>query len=350
MQSTPTSEAEALWGIVQAARSGTKYWVRVLKFGDHGYPWSLHECALMARDGLRALGYKAYFTEDRPNPNVGWPTPEDRARLGAERQIIIGGNIGTVAAYATIPDGSIVYNFEQAGSPQFGPHYLSLLRRCVVWEYHPDNIKYLKSLYNINAVLVPFGYVPAFTPPEPEIAPPFDYDVAFVGSLSPQRKVIINELQLVGLKVFASQDCQAEKRDDVYRRSKVVLNMHYYPRVKVLEVVRIGLAMAMHKAVVTQIDPDTRVDPYYLPGVVAAPYKELAAAVKRLVEDPVARALLEQEGFELFTARTAEDSLRGALDHEPAPAPVQSLPQGFDRAPNASGNVYRRISRTGQVR
>jgi hypothetical protein len=347
--STPTSQAKELWDVVQAARSGTKYWVRVLKFGDTGYPWSLHECALMTRDGLRELGFKAYFDDERVDVNAGWPTPEDRARLGIERQIIIGGNIGTARAYASIPDGSIVYNFEQAGASQFGAHYLSLLKRCVVWEYHPDNIKYLKSLYGINAILVPFGYISAFTPPAPEIPPAMEYDVAFVGSLNPQRKIIINELELVGLKVFASQECQWDKRPDVYRRSKVVLNMHYYPKVKVMEVVRIGLALAMSKAVVTQIDPDTRVDPYYLPGVAAAPYKELAATVKRIVNDPVERRRLEKDGFELFISRQAKDSLRGALDHEPTP-PTQRLPESHERTPNASGTVYRRVSRTGQVR
>ena len=346
MPSTLTSQAEKLWNLVEAARGATKYWVRVLRFHGREYPWSLHECAVMTRDGLRDLGHTAYFTEERPDPNVGWPTPEDRARMGEERQIIIGGNIGTYPDLASIPDNSIVYNFEQAGSPQFSPHYLALLKRCIVWEYHCDNIKYLRSLYGINAILVPFGYTAALTP---ELEPvELDYDVGFVGSMSPQRKFIINELELLKLKVYSSQGAYGLDRDKMLQRCKVVLNMHYYPRVKVMEVVRIGTAMAMHKAVVTQIDDDTRVDPYYLPAVAAAKYKDLAATVKRVAQDPAEREMLEEKGFELFTARKATDSLRKALEHEPAP--TRSLPQGFDRAPNPSGIVYRRIPRDGKVR
>src|SRR5208282_3335205 len=130
-QSTPTSEAERLWNIVQSHRSGKRYWVRVLRVHDHQYPWSLHECAVMTRDGLRELGYDAYFTEERVDPNSGWPTPEEREQFArGEQQIIIGGNIATPAAILTIPDDAIIYNFEQVGGWQFTNQYVNLLRRC----------------------------------------------------------------------------------------------------------------------------------------------------------------------------------------------------------------------------
>lgn len=341
-----TPEAVALWDIVQAARSNIKFWVRVLRFGGHGYPHSLHEPALMTRNGLRELGYEAYFTEERPDDSTGWPTAEERLARAPERQIIIGGNIGTHADLDSIPPDAIVYNFEQAGSPQFSPPYLSVLRRCTVWEYHPANLPYLKSLYGITAILAPFGYIPAFTPTSPD--PELEYDVGFVGSVSPQRKKILNELELLKLKVFSSQSAFGPARDAKLRRCKVILNMHYYPKVKVMEVVRIGTACAMRKAVVSQLDPDTRVDPFFLPAIVTAPYKDLAATVKRIADSPSERQRLEQAGFDLFTTRLASDSLKKALANEPQR--TRNLPQSYERTKDARAVTYRRISRTGQVR
>jgi len=262
-----------------------------------------------------------------------------------EQQIIIGGNIATPAAILTIPDDAIIYNFEQVGGWQFTNQYVNLLRRCTTWEYHPANVQRLLMQHNIIATLVPFGYVPAFTPP-PRDPVPFDYDVSFVGSLVPYRNYIINLLRLSGLRVHVSDSCYEDERADIFRRSKVILNIHFYPQVKLLEVVRLGLALAQRKAVVTQLDSDTKVDPYYLPGVRAAKYDEILSAVMDLVHDDAKRDQLADDGFKLFTARRATDSLQKGLD---AYVPRQ-LPQSYDRPPNPTGLTYRRISRTGQVR
>jgi hypothetical protein len=348
-QSTPTSEAERLFRIVAAHRTGKRFWVRVLLVHDKHYPWSLHECAVMTRDGLRELGYTAYFTEERKDPCAGWPTPEERAeRARGEQQIIIGGNIATPTTALSIPDDAIIYNFEQVGGWQFAPPYVKLLQRCVVWEYHPANIDRLGTHHGIAATLVPFGYVPAFTPPVHTYMPP-DFDVAFIGSLVPYRTKVINDLKLAGLRVHASDSCYEDQRADILRRSKLVVNVHFYPQVKLLEVVRLGLVMAQCKAVVTQLDGDTRIDPYYLPGVCGAKYDEIVPAVVDLVRNDRKREELAYTGYKLFAARLATDSLQKGLAAY-APRQPASLPQSYERAPNASGVTYRRISRDGKVR
>ena len=320
-----------------------------MKFGDKHYPWSLHECALMVRDGLRELGYKAYFDDERIETSYGWPTPDERMqRELSEQQIIIGGNIATPQAISTIPDSAIVYNFEQVGGHQFAPLYLGLLRRCTVWEYHPANIERLRYYFKISATLVPFGYVPAFTP-DPLVYEEPTYDVMFFGSINPPRRKIINDLQLMGLKVLVSEGCYGADRAEKMRRSKLILNVHYYQQVKLMEVVRLGIAMAACRAVVTQLDPNTIVDPYYLPGVAGAPYATLVSTVARLVKDDKAREELAYKGFELFTARRAADSLAKGLDGYVSRQPA-SLPQSYERATNASGITYRRVPRFGPVR
>ena len=326
-----------------------RYWVRVAHVHDRDYPWSLHECAVMTRDGLRELGHTAYFTEERVDPSVGWHTPEEIAEFArGEQQIIIGGNVASDAMCLTIPDSAIIYNFEQVGGWQFVGRYLNLLRRCTVWEYHPVNHRLLLQVHNIRATLVPFGYVPAFTPPVHTYVEP-DFDVAFVGSMVPYRTKIINDLKAAGLRVFASDSLYEHERADIFRRSKVILNIHFYPQVKMLEVVRIGTALAQCKAVVTQLDKDTKIDPYYLPGVVGATYDAIVSTVADLARNDVKREILACKGYELFTARRASDMLQKGLDAYVPRTPAQ-LPQSHERAPNTSGITYRRISRTGQVR
>jgi hypothetical protein len=341
--------SEKLWQLVKTSRSGIRYWVRVMKFNDQGYPWSLHDCALMVRDGLRELGYDAYFDDERIDYTAGWPTPEERSeRIRTEQQIIIGGNIATHQAISSIPDSAIVYNFEQVGGHQFAGPYLGLLRRTTVWEYHPANIEKLKYYFNIHAILVPFGYVPAMVP---QLYTPleYDFDVLFFGSMNPPRKKIVNDLKLMGLRVMAPEGAYGEDRVDLMRRSKLVLNVHYYQRVKILEVVRLGVAMAACRAVVTQLDPDTVVDPYYLPGVAGAPYDSLVETVSRLVKDDVGREKLALKGYELFTARKATDSLMKGISAYVARQPA-ALPQSYERSTNAPDVTYRRVSRFGAVR
>lgn len=345
-QSTLTSEAERLWKIVQASRQDVRYWVRVMRYNGNRYPHPLHECAVMVRDGLQELGYNAYFTEERVSPDSGWPTAEDRARrTRGERQIIIGGNVASDGDMLTIPNEAIVYNYEQVGGWTFQPAYAALLRRCTVWEYHPANIPRLYEQFGINATLVPFGYVPAFSPEIHTYQEP-EYDVAFVGSLNPYRRHVINSLELMGLKVFVSDFCFGEARAQILRNCKLLLNVHFYPKVKLLEVVRLGIAMSACKAVVTQCDPDTKVDPYYLPGVATACYENLAPVCFELVRDTRRREQIAYEGYKLFTARRAADMLqKGLKDYVPP-----SLPQSYERSANPSGVVYRRIPRAGPIR
>ncbi len=348
-QSTPISEAERLFSLVEAARHGVRYWVRVMRYSGNRYPYPLHECAMMVRDGLRELGYNAYFTEERPPHEAGWPTAQDIIdRTRGEQQIIIGGNVAGPGDMLTIPDSAIIYNFEQVGGWTFQGSYAALLRRCTVWEYHPANIERLREQFGIHAVLVPFGYIPAFTPEVHTYEEP-EFDVAFVGSLNPYRRHVINTLQLMGLKVHVSDFCFGEARAALLRKSRLLLNVHFYPKVKLLEVVRLGIGMAACKAVVTQCDPDTRIDPYYLPGVACAAYDDLAPTCYALVKDTQRRERLAYEGYKLFTARRAPDMLQKGLIHVPIPSSV-SPPRSFDRAPNASGAVYRRVSRTGEIR
>jgi hypothetical protein len=310
------------------------YWVRTLRIRDIHEPHQLKEIATVVQEGLVLLGLEAYFTH-RQCP--GWGT---NAELAAhERQIIIGGNCGTPPTLATIPDNSVVYNFEQAGNFHFSPEYVRLLQRCEVWDYNLANIERLKR-YAVHARYVPFGFVPGL---EHEYVKGWDqdeYDVMFVGSLhvSSPRSAIINDLKHSGLRVFASEACYGEARAEAYQKSKVVLNMHFHKE-KIMETVRVATAMANHKAVVCQVDSDTSVDERLIAGMACVPYGDLVGLCIKLVQNESERRRLERAGYETFTQLKMDDILRPIINE---PQKSNSLPQDFERTPDPRLPVYRK--------
>jgi hypothetical protein len=314
-----------------------RYWVRTLKIRDAMEPHQLKEIATVVHDGLQLLGLQAYHIRQ------GWPCVGD---LKDERQIIIGGNVGTKQTLMGIPDNSIVYNFEQVGNFHFSAMYLELLRRCEVWDYNHINIERLKK-YAINARYVPFGYVPSLTE---EYRPQWDteeYDVMFVGSMcSDVRVKIIEQLRHRKLNVFTSEACYGHARAEAYQRSKIVLNMHFHKE-KIMESVRVGTAMANRKPVVCQMDVDTSADAFLAPGMACVPYDMLAETCERLAHDGEARNKLARLGFEIFSARKMDEILRPILNEPQRPV---ALPQSYEREKNTGAVTYRRISGTSPIR
>jgi hypothetical protein len=314
-----------------------RYWVRTLKIRDTLEPQQLKEIAVVVHDALKALGHIVYHTRQ------GWPCIGD---IKDERQVIIGGNIGTKLTLESIPDNSIVYNFEQVGNFHFSPLYLSLLRRCEVWDYNKTNIERLKQ-QAIRARYIPFGYVPSLTDPYRGDWDTEEYDVMFVGSMGADVRIkVIEELERRRLKLFVSEACYGERRSEAYHRSKVVLNMHYHAE-KVMESVRCGTAMANFKPVVCQMDPDTCVDEDLVLGMACVPYKELANECERLVRDGKARGELARKGFGIFSARKMDELLRPIIDEPERP---RALPQSYERDKNPGVVTYRRVPRTGEIR
>ena len=342
------AEAMRLFKIVEADRSKVRFWVRVLKVGDHMYPWTLHDGAIMIRDGLRELGYHAEFENTLPRIDTGWPTMQDRMLVAdtVQIQIIIGGNCGTPATLATIPNGSIVYQLEQAGAKNhFTADYVGLLKRCVVWDYHPHNITMLKESLGIDAIFVPFSYVDAF-----DVAPKRghkpEFDVIFLGAINPARAAILNELSVYGLKVF-KEPCYDKERANMLMNSRVLLNVHFYQGLKVLEMCRLGIGMAAKKAVITQFDPDVKAEPFLLPGLVKAPYDQLVAETVKLCRDEARIARLGEEGFKLFSSRRAATVLEKALADTTVRRP--HLPENFIRTTDPRLPVYKQIPGTRPV-
>ena len=118
------------------------------------------------------------------------------------------------------------------------------------------------------ASLVPLGYHKSL-----EIVPRAqekDIDVLFYGSINERRKELLENLS-EKVKLHVVQGAFGEERDALIGRSKIVLNMHYYPT-RILETVRISYLLNNGCFVITEDADD---NPWPKVDLVTAPYDQL---------------------------------------------------------------------------
>jgi hypothetical protein len=139
-----------------------------------------------------------------------------------------------------------------------------------------------------------------------------DLDIAFVGSLNPRRSMALEAMQRQGLKVQAAAGVYGTERDALFARAKVVLNLHYH-EAQVFEIVRVSYLLANRVCVVSEVGLDQRLEAPFARGVAFAPYGELVAACRYLVQRPDARRRIAGAGYDIFKAMPQAPMLAKAL-------------------------------------
>jgi len=123
----------------------------------------------------------------------------------------------------------IVYNQAQLGNSNVKNilnfkyfTYLSLADE--VWDYDEHNIKILKLIRpDVKLhILKPTNLLDAGTAEK-------DIDVLFYGLMNQRRQDIIDELKNHGLNVVVANGIWGDKLNPYIARSKILLNVHYYP-------------------------------------------------------------------------------------------------------------------------
>lgn len=243
--------------------------------------------------------------------------------------IIVGANVLDLMKpqdRLTPPTNSIIWNLEQVSrdSPWMSEHYISLLRAFPVWDYSARNVEVLKADFGIGHVgLLRIGHLDRMR----RLAHVSqDIDVLFYGRLSPRRERLIARLQRTALKTKVLTDCYGPARDAVIARSKVVLNAHFYEFPAVAEIVRLSYLLSNGKAVVSETDDDTAIEPDVRSCILPASYPDLVEACIGLVRDDVRRQTLEQTAMRIFSERSQIAFLRSAI--EQSGGDHQSLPRG----------------------
>ncbi len=279
---------------------------------------AFHECMMFCYYGLKSLGYETTLltTLDPEAINILFGAHEsDWSTLSAQAPHII------------------IYNWEQV-SPEvqwFNPSYFRLLLNTQVWDYNTRNIKYLQEAGIQNIEHVPLGYCSEMseiplpthlienttqpTQSQPEVVEQ-EIDVLFYGSISPRRKQTLDAIRARGLNVVSTENMQVigKKRAELIARAKVVLNIHYYETVGIFEIVRVSYLLANHKAVVSELSPQSDIEPDIKEAIISGSLDELPELCWQLVHDDVRRTALERKGFEIFSKRNAAAILKPVVD------------------------------------
>jgi hypothetical protein len=221
-----------------------------------------------------------------------------------------------LSSRSQLPQGTILYNFEQLGAPHL-ESLMHLARHYPVWDYSARNMK--QWPIRIAPIEVPLGYVKELN--RIDSAPEQDIDVLFYGSINRRRRTLVERLHRAGLKVMTLFGTYGAERDRMIARSKLVLNMHYYPT-QIFEVVRVSYLLTNSKAVVAECDDSTEIDKEMRSAVACVPYELLRDKCVELVRNQPLRRGLEIRGHIIFSKRSEKEILRTALEKTYAPNPT----------------------------
>jgi hypothetical protein len=234
-----------------------------------------------------------------------------------------------ISTFLPYREHTVIYNWEPVvpGSAVESAEYASLLSSGPVWDYSRANISALRAYGIADADWVPLGYIKegyADLGPKPGEQ---DIDVFFYGQIKPRRRRVLQRIRELGLNlVYPNSGLHYEdsQRNDLIRRSKVVLNMHGVVPGR-FEIARVGLLLANRKAVVSEISDTTDVEPDLRDAVVHGDIDALPELCRQLVNDAARRATVEQRGFELFSKRDERAYLQSALERLTVRRPVERI-------------------------
>jgi hypothetical protein len=142
---------------------------------------------------------------------------DDAVRAMTDRVVVFNCNYGMRPA-----GGEIVYNTDFVGihcNPE-------AWRGLEIWDFCQRNI----ALYppDIPVTHVPIGYHASMKRFERRSLADRDVDLVFAGALNPRRQTVLDGFRKAGLTVVWIDCLYGAKRDAIYARSKLALNMRFY--------------------------------------------------------------------------------------------------------------------------
>lgn len=265
----------------------------VIAIGDTTSRGVFRELAVTIHRGLLLLGHDSVLTR----------------RWLPDRRLILLGTPSIPELGVMPPHGTVLYHLEQVyhGSAFITPKMIAILKQYPIVDFSRQNIRRLAAM-GVRARWLPVGYVPELTRVWP--ATEEDIDVLFYGTVTDRRRVVLDTLRSLKLRVEVLGGVYGEERDRFIARSKVVLNVHGKEEDSVFESVRVSYPLANRKAVVSERG-DGHED--FTDAVAFAEYDELADKCATFARDNEARRKLGQRGFEIMSGRSESEYLKAAL-------------------------------------
>ena len=164
---------------------------------------------------------------------------------------------GSGAAVPRVPQGAIIWNFEQVG-PQntwMTNVYKESCRNHEVWDYSTANVAAWKEHFNIDAKLLPLAYDPAMvgcvSECKAKLGPP-----VFYGSQNPRRLEVLSAVP--GLRAYwaTKTGLYGENLDRMLCGAPCILNLHYYMMTSIFEIARCSYLFANGVPVMSETSTD----------------------------------------------------------------------------------------------
>jgi hypothetical protein len=174
------------------------------------------------------------------------------------------------------------------------------------WDYSTENIAFMAEKGITNVQLLPLGYHEALRTITP--AADKDVDVLFYGSLNDRRRAVLERLA-PQCRVQHLFGVYGEERDRWIARSKIVLNMHYYPA-QIFEQVRTSYLLNNGCFVIAEDAPHNP----YADCLVAVPYEDLVDRCLYYLHNAEERERIAREGLERFSRRPMTQYLQPVVE------------------------------------
>ena len=229
--------------------------------------------------------------------------------------IFFGGQMLSDEQLQTVPPDSIFYQLEQMARVPLDhvrPITRTIASRFRIWEYNQENVDtWLKMNPAFAPQLLPISWSPILRR-IPRLDNE-DIDVLFYGITSPARLTVFDHLCRSGIKSLYACGLYGPLRDSLISRAKIILNLNFYDACRIFESVRVSYLLANEKAVVSDIYPDSIIDPDLKEAVAWAPLPKIAEEIARLLKDDTARRALAARGRAIIERRDIRANLQRVL-------------------------------------
>ncbi len=200
--------------------------------------------------------------------------------------------IGLNNPQVRMPKRYIAYQFEQTGNRKswFTEEYVDKLKGAIeIWDYSIRNIQNIKVYGELPLCrYVPLCYMDNLTCIDyiKNSESEKKYDILFYGSACPRRDDIIFRLRKEGFRVYyGTNNLWGADRNRLIKQSKIILNIHYYPR-PVLETSRLSYLIANKAFVISEPSLDPILDSEYKNYVKIVEYDEIVNECRYYLENP----------------------------------------------------------------
>ncbi|MGC2520848.1 MAG: hypothetical protein WA373_17285 [Burkholderiales bacterium] len=243
-------------------------------------------------------------------------TVSENAIDGERINIIFGAQMLSEPDLKGLPEGTIIYNFEQIAGLEVDlirPSLKVAAEDFQIWEYSEANIPAWEKLNPTRKVVhVPVGWAPILNRIKGNV--PQDIDVLIYGLPGQLRLQIFHDLCHQGVKCLFVSGMYGSARDNLISRSKLVLNINLYDHSRIFEIVRVSYLLANAKAVVADARQGTFIEPGLENAVAFSPPREIRDTCLALLMNDQARLELEDRGRQAIEKRPILPILSAACE------------------------------------